>query len=65
MTWGNAQGFRNSIAENNFIVDSVGADAPVGNVHSERGLTYIEVNLSGHMVPQFSPWVCDPIYEVI
>ena len=29
----------------------------MGTVHSERGLTYYEVVLAGHMVPQFSPVV--------
>jgi hypothetical protein len=29
----------------------------MGNVHAERGLAYYEVVLSGHMIPQFSPWV--------
>ncbi|KAG8218065.1 Alpha/Beta hydrolase protein [Butyriboletus roseoflavus] len=40
------------IANDSFIVDGIGA---FGSMHSERGLTYIEVDLSGHMVPQFSP----------
>ena len=35
-------------------MDGIGA---VGTAHSERGLTYYEVELSGHMVPQFVPWV--------
>ncbi|KAG2090019.1 uncharacterized protein F5147DRAFT_780466 [Suillus discolor] len=34
------------------IVDGVGA---YGTMHSERGLTYYEVALSGHMIPQFAP----------
>lgn len=52
MTWGGMQGFQKPIAVDSFIVDGVGA---LGNMHSERGLTYVEVALSGHMVPQFSP----------
>ena len=40
------QGFQTPIADDSFIVDGVGA---LGNVHSERGLTYFEVALSGHM----------------
>ncbi|KAF8350959.1 Alpha/Beta hydrolase protein [Amanita rubescens] len=47
------QGFQTPIVQDSFIVDGIGA---LGNVHSERGLTYIEVVLSGHMIPQFSPW---------
>ncbi|KAF8350960.1 Alpha/Beta hydrolase protein [Amanita rubescens] len=53
MTWGGLQGFRTPIVPDSFIVDGIGA---LGNVHSERGLTYIEVVLSGHMLPQFTPW---------
>ncbi|KAG1740196.1 Alpha/Beta hydrolase protein [Suillus paluster] len=46
------QGFQTPIAKDSFIVDGVGA---YGTTHSERGLTYYEVALSGHMVPQFAP----------
>ncbi|KAH8115666.1 alpha/beta-hydrolase [Phellopilus nigrolimitatus] len=52
MTWNGLQGFQTPIANDSFLVDGVGA---LGNMHSERGLTYYEVDLSGHMVPQFSP----------
>ena len=40
------QGFQTPIQNDSFIVDGMGA---LGNVHSERGLTYFEVALSGHM----------------
>ncbi|KAF8120710.1 Alpha/Beta hydrolase protein [Boletus edulis] len=52
MTWNGLQGFQTPIANDSFVVDGVGA---YGNMHSERGLTYYEVALSGHMVPQFAP----------
>ncbi|KDR71030.1 hypothetical protein GALMADRAFT_801430 [Galerina marginata CBS 339.88] len=52
MTWNGKQGFQTPIANDSFLVDGVGA---LGTSHSERGLTYFEVELSGHMVPQFSP----------
>ncbi|EPS99797.1 hypothetical protein FOMPIDRAFT_1123869 [Fomitopsis schrenkii] len=52
MTWNGLQGFQTPIQNDSFIVDGMGA---LGNVHSERGLTYFEVALSGHMIPQFSP----------
>ncbi|KIJ12902.1 hypothetical protein PAXINDRAFT_14266 [Paxillus involutus ATCC 200175] len=52
MTWNGLQGFQTPILDDSFIVDDVGA---FGTMHSERGLTYYEVVLSGHMVPQFSP----------
>ncbi|KAG1817717.1 Alpha/Beta hydrolase protein [Suillus subaureus] len=52
MTWDGLQGFQTPIANDSFIVDGVGA---YGTMHSEWGLTYYEVALSGHMVPQFAP----------
>lgn len=52
MTWNGTQGFQSPIANDSFIINGVGA---LGTAHTERGLTYIEVELSGHMVPQFSP----------
>jgi len=52
MTWNGLQGFQTPISNDSFIVDGVGA---YGNMHSERGLTYFEVVLSGHMIPQFAP----------
>ena len=54
MTWGGAQGFQTPIAPDSFIIDWFGAS---GTSHQERGLAYYEVVLSGHMVPQFAPWV--------
>ncbi|KAI0045431.1 alpha/beta-hydrolase [Auriscalpium vulgare] len=52
MTWNGKQGFQTPIVNDSFIVDGMG---DLGNMHLERGLAYIEVALSGHMVPQFSP----------
>ncbi|TFK35086.1 alpha/beta-hydrolase [Crucibulum laeve] len=52
MTWNGLQGFQTPIANDSFIVDGVGS---LGTSHSERGLTFFEVELSGHMIPQFSP----------
>ncbi|KZT35222.1 alpha/beta-hydrolase [Sistotremastrum suecicum HHB10207 ss-3] len=52
LTWHSKQGFQNAPKLDSFIVDGMGA---MGTVQLERGLTYIEVVLSGHMVPQFSP----------
>ncbi|KIL59166.1 hypothetical protein M378DRAFT_15030 [Amanita muscaria Koide BX008] len=53
MTWAGKQGFQTPIANDSFIVDGIGA---LGTVHEERGFTYYEVVLSGHMVPGYSPW---------
>lgn len=52
---GGQQGFQSPTVKDSLLVD--GVDAALGTVHSERGLTYYEVVQSGHMIPQFSPWV--------
>ncbi|KAL5512219.1 hypothetical protein ACEPAG_3504 [Sanghuangporus baumii] len=64
MTWNGLQGFQTPIANDSFIVDGMGG-VSLGNVHSERGLTYYEVALSGHMVPQFSPVAAFQIMEFL
>lgn len=53
MTWNGAQGFQTSIEPDSFTVNGFGA---YGSAHTERGLTYVEPVLSGHMVPGFLPW---------
>lgn len=62
MTWNGAQGFRSPPADEFFVPyhselsPSTLAGAGVfGTTHSERGLTFVEVSLSGHMVPQYAP----------
>ncbi|KAF8505431.1 Alpha/Beta hydrolase protein [Russula emetica] len=52
MTWGGKQGFQEPITLDSFIVDGVGA---FGNMQSERGLTYVELPITGHMVSGDSP----------
>ena len=54
MTWNGLQGFQSPLVNDSFIVSGMD-NVPLGNVQSERGLTYYEVALSGHMIPQFSP----------
>ncbi|KAF4574381.1 hypothetical protein EYR36_005715 [Pleurotus pulmonarius] len=46
------QGFQTPIQNDSFLIDGMGA---LGTAHTERGLTFLEVELSGHMIPQFSP----------
>jgi carboxypeptidase D len=43
---GGKQGFYYPPKPDSFIVDGIGA---LGTVQSERNLTYVEVELSGHM----------------
>ncbi|KAF4602686.1 hypothetical protein EYR40_005902 [Pleurotus pulmonarius] len=52
MTWNGLQGFQTPIQNDSFLIDGMGA---LGTAHTERGLTFLEVELSGHMIPQFSP----------
>ena len=40
------QGFQTPIATDSFLVDGIGS---LGTAHTERGLTYYEVKLTGHM----------------
>ncbi|KAI9448385.1 alpha/beta-hydrolase [Lactarius indigo] len=52
MTWGGMQGFQKPLLDDSFVVDGMGV---MGNMQSERGLTYVEISLAGHMVPENSP----------
>ncbi|KAH9046623.1 Alpha/Beta hydrolase protein [Lactarius hengduanensis] len=49
---GGKQGFQSAPKPDSFIVDGVGA---FGTVQSERGLTFYELAITGHMIPQFNP----------
>lgn len=47
------QGFQTPIANDSLLVDGVGS---LGTAHTERGLSFLEVELSGHMyVHSFDP----------
>ena len=62
MTWGGQQGFQSAPSEE-FIVpyheqsslSAIGGAGVMGKAHTERGLTWVEIYLAGHMVPQYSP----------
>ncbi|KAF2156077.1 carboxypeptidase D [Myriangium duriaei CBS 260.36] len=64
MTWNGAQGFSTPPSKfDDFYVpyhselnlgNTAGAGV-LGNYHTERGLTYVSVDLSGHMIPQYAP----------
>ncbi|CAE6336317.1 unnamed protein product [Rhizoctonia solani] len=53
MTWHGQQGFQRPIANESFIIEGFGI---LGAMHQERNLTYVEVDLSGHMMPLYAPW---------
>jgi carboxypeptidase D len=63
MSWGGQIGFQTKPVEPFYVPyhieasdDATLAAAGVfGTVHSERGLTYVGVDLSGHMIPQYAP----------
>ncbi|KAM7186926.1 Alpha/Beta hydrolase fold [Rhypophila sp. PSN 637] len=62
MTWSGKIGFQKKPVEPfyvpyNTITDeeSLAAAGVFGTTHTERGLTYVGVDLSGHMVPQYAP----------
>lgn len=62
MTFNGAQGFQFPPTEDFFVPyhddpnPSTLAGAGVfGRTHAERGLTWVEINLAGHMVPQYAP----------
>nr|OQO17041.1 hypothetical protein B0A51_15064 [Rachicladosporium sp. CCFEE 5018] len=62
LTWNGAQGF-SCRQDNSFYVPyhgendlgSLGGAGNFGRWHEERGLTFVTVELSGHMVPQYAP----------
>ncbi|QRV94654.1 Serine carboxypeptidase [Ceratobasidium sp. AG-Ba] len=70
MTWGGKQGFQNPIQPESFVIEGFGilgsmhqersasATFMLNKIISDRSpeLTYVEVDLSGHMMPQFAPW---------
>ncbi|KAK5707500.1 hypothetical protein LTR97_000034 [Elasticomyces elasticus] len=64
MTWNGAQGFSTPPSEwDDFYVpyhaesslSTLAGAGDFGNFHTERGLTFCTVDLSGHMVPQYAP----------
>ncbi|CAL8577505.1 hypothetical protein XPA_003330 [Xanthoria parietina] len=62
MTWGGKQGFQEKPAGEFFVpyheeasLSTVAGAGVFGTTHTERGLTWVEVALTGHMVPQYAP----------
>lgn len=62
MTFGGKQGFQAPIEDDFFVpyhhdiqLATAAAAGIMGKTHTERGLTFVEINLSGHMVPQYQP----------
>ncbi|KAL8782591.1 MAG: hypothetical protein Q9213_005269, partial [Squamulea squamosa] len=62
MTWGGKQGFQTAPTEEFFVpyheeasLSTLAGAGVFGTTHTERGLTWVEVSLAGHMVPQYAP----------
>lgn len=62
MTWNGVQGLQSAPQQDfyvpyhdDFSVPSLAAEGIVGRTATERGLTYIEIALAGHMQPQYAP----------
>lgn len=62
MTWSGAQGFSEYPSDEFFVPYHASGPDPtlagagvMGNYRTERGLTYVDIRLSGHMVPQYAP----------
>lgn len=62
MTWNGTLGFTTKPTDpfyvpfHNELSDStLAASGVFGTTHTERGLTWVSVDLSGHMIPQYAP----------
>ncbi|CAN8096292.1 unnamed protein product [Discula destructiva] len=71
-TWGGLQGFQTAPSDNlvvpthtDYSDSTLAASGIMGTTHTERGLTYATVELSGHMIPQYQPSVAFRQVEVL
>ncbi|EPE28601.1 alpha/beta-Hydrolase [Glarea lozoyensis ATCC 20868] len=62
MTWNGAQGFQSKPSDPFYVpyhddpsLSTLAASGVLGTTHTERGLTWVSVDLSGHMIPQYAP----------
>ncbi|KAH7419946.1 Alpha/Beta hydrolase protein [Cadophora sp. MPI-SDFR-AT-0126] len=62
MTWNGAQGFTKKPEDPFYVpyhedrsLSTLAASGVLGTTHTERGLTWVSIDLSGHMVPQYAP----------
>ncbi|KAG0141378.1 hypothetical protein CROQUDRAFT_663956 [Cronartium quercuum f. sp. fusiforme G11] len=61
MTWHGSQGFSKPI-EKDFLVEGQGT---MGRWQLERGLMYAEIELSGHMLPQYQPKAAYQMFQYL
>ncbi|TLD26157.1 carboxypeptidase D [Venturia nashicola] len=62
MTWNGKQGFQTAPKSDFYVpyhkdlnIGTTAGSGVMGVTHTERGLTWVEVFMSGHMVPQYQP----------
>ncbi len=66
MTWNGLQGFQQEPQDEFYVpqlysnpedldLATVASSGILGKTHTERGLTWVEVVLAGHMLPQYAP----------
>lgn len=62
MTWNGALGFQSRPTDPFYVpyhdevsASTLSASGVMGTTHTERGLTWVSIDLSGHMVPQYQP----------
>lgn len=62
MTWGGLQGFQSAPTDPFYVphhtkvsASTLAASGVFGTTITERGLTFVGVDLAGHMVPQYAP----------
>lgn len=62
MTWGGKQGFQKAPStpflvpyHDELSLETLAGAGRMGTTHTERGLTFVDTWLSGHMIPQYAP----------
>jgi carboxypeptidase D len=72
MTWNNLTGFQTRPTEPFYVpyhtdesLSTLAGAGVFGTAHTERGLTYVGVDLSGHMIPQYAPTAAFRHLEVL
>ncbi|KAI3393784.1 hypothetical protein diail_3605 [Diaporthe ilicicola] len=72
MTWGGAQGFQTTPKDPFYVpyhdepsLSTLAASGVMGTAITERGLTFVGIALSGHMVPQYQPTAAYRQLEVL
>lgn len=72
MTWGGVQGFQSPPTEPFYVpyhhdvsASTLAGAGVFGSTITERGLTWVGIDLSGHMVPQYAPTAAFRHVEVL